>query len=111
MSEPAKHVIQGQAAGTKISIEVTGPTVLKALHLLNTTAAVAYFQIFFRTSGDVTVGTTVPHLSLGLAASAQLTLPIPERGIRMGGNGLTVAGTTTREGSTGAAIDYNLIWG
>jgi hypothetical protein len=108
--ETAKHCKEGQANGTKVEIDNTGPATLKMLYVLNETAAVAYFQVYFRKADDVTVGTTVPHLSFGLPASAAFSLPIPPNGIRVGGNGLTVASTTTRENSTGANTAYNVAW-
>lgn len=104
----AKHVAMGQADGTKDEISQAA-AVLKACVLLNTTAAVAYFQIFNRKAADVTPGTTVPKWSIGLPASAGISLPLGV-GVYMGGDGLTVIGTTTQGGSTGAAIDYNLAW-
>ena len=110
MSEPAKHTVEGQAAGTKVELDAQGPVTLKMVYCLNTVAAVSYFQVFFRKAADVTVGSTVPDLSFGIPASAAFSMPIPSNGIRRGGNGLTVAGTTTREGSTGAAVDFNIAW-
>ena len=80
------------------------------ISLLNETAAVAYLQIFMRASGSVTVGTTAPNLSLGLPASGGLTLSFPN-GLIVGGDGLTVAGTTTRNGSSGANISTNIVYG
>lgn len=108
--EPAKHVKQGSADGTKVELDNTGPPTLKMVYVLNTVAAVTYFQIFFKPAASVTVGTTVPDLSFGIPASAAFSLPIPPNGIRCGGNGITVASTTTREGSTGAATAYNIAW-
>jgi hypothetical protein len=114
MGSSVKHNFSGQVAGTKVEV-VNGGTgnnvvtvTLRYLIMLNTTAAVAYLQVFANDSDDVTVGTTVPDLSIGLPASAGLVFPVPESGIWMGGKGLTLAGTTTRTGATGAAIDVNL---
>jgi hypothetical protein len=75
--------------------------------ILNTTAAIAYMQVFNLASASVTVGTTVPDY----------VVPIPANGTTGAGNnilgeiglahsvGCTVACTTTRGGSTGAACD------
>ena len=109
METAAKHVKSGQAAGTVIAISDTS-NLLKFLALLNTTAAVAYLQIFNLPAASVTLGTTVPKLSIGLPASAAMSLPIA-LGLKLDGQGISIAGTTTRTGSTGAAIDYNLGWG
>lgn len=104
----AKHATHGTADGTEDEISVQS-VVLKTCVLLNTTAAVAYFQVFNKKAADVTPGTTVPKWSIGLPASAGLSLPLGD-GVDMGGDGLTVIGTTTIGGSTGAAIVYNLAW-
>jgi hypothetical protein len=104
----AKHFASGQIAGTKAQLSEQ-PVVLKSLVLLNTTAAVAYLQIFNMTSDAVTVGTTTPTLSIGIPANGAIVVPCDD-GIVLGNTGLTIAGTTTRTGSTGAAIDYTVAW-
>ena len=98
-----------QVGGTKAEVHGKAATIY-GIALLNETAAVAYLQLFKRASADVTVGTTAPDLSLGLPANGGLTLSFP-RGFILGGEGLTVAGTTTRAGSTGANISVNIIYG
>lgn len=111
MDSRIPHSYSGQVAGTVVNLDSTGPQHLRLCVLLNTTAAVAYLQIFNIAAGSVTLGTTVPWLSIGLPASAAMVLPLPEGGILAKGSGLSVAGTTTRTGSTGAAIDVNIGWG
>jgi hypothetical protein len=106
-----KQTATGQAAGTVIGLSVNGPQALRLLVLLNTTAAVAYFQVFNLPAASVVLGTTAPWMSFGLPADAGMVLPIPECGIECKGTGLSVAGTTLRAGSVGAAIDYNIGWG
>lgn len=98
-----------QVGGTKASVHDKASTIY-GIALLNETAAVAYLQLFKRASASVTVGTNAPDLALGLPASGGLTLSFPQ-GLIMGGDGLTIAGTTTRTGSTGANISVNLIYG
>jgi len=114
MPSPVKHIKTLAATAPVTQIDEGGATgafrqvTLRFLVMINTTAAVAYFQIFAKPSADVTLGTTVPDLSIGLPASSAMVFPVPESGIFMGGKGLTVAGTTTRLGLTAAIIDANL---
>lgn len=106
-----KHIYSGQVAGTVQQLSGSAPDAIRLLVLLNTTAAVAYLQIFNLPGASVTLGVTAPWMSLGLPANAGMVLPIPEIGIRCLGSGLSIAGTTQRAGSTGAAIDVNIAWG
>jgi len=110
MSSTIKQLFTGQVAGTVIALDNNGPTTLRWLTFLNTTAAVAYLQIFNIAAASVTLGTTAPTLSIGVPASAALVLAIPEAGQHMRGSGLSCAGTTTRAGLTGAALDLNIGW-
>jgi hypothetical protein len=77
------------------------PATLYGWQIHNTTAAVMYVQIFNKLTAAVTVGTTVPDMAFGLAASGVLnsTLPI---GIDLS-IGLVVAATTTAGGLTAPA--------
>lgn len=102
-------MFSAQVGGTKASVHDNG-SALYGISLLNETAAVAYLQVFKRVASAVTVGTTTPDLALGLPANGGLTLSFPH-GFIVGGDGLTVAGTTTRTGSTGANISVNLVYG
>lgn len=99
-------IYSGSASGTKAELSKNAET-MRAINLINGTAAVAYFQIFNLPAASVTVGTTAPLASIGLPASAGLTLSFGEGQI-LGGSGLTVASTTTRAGSTTAAVDYTI---
>lgn len=94
-------------AGTVVAVKAT-QGVLRFMKLVNTTGAAAYLQIFFKPAASVTLGTTVPDWTVRLAASE--SLPIPDLagvGLMNGpviGTGLSIAGTTTPTGLTGAAI-------
>jgi hypothetical protein len=102
------------AAGVNASktLVKAGTVKLGGYHLLNTTAAVAYLQIFdAAAAADVTLGSTTPTLSLGLIASGGAVLaPSGWKGIQFT-KGIVVAGTTTVNGNTGAAIDCNFFIG
>ena len=96
-------------AGTKVEVK-SSQGVLFAASLLNTTAAVAYLQIFLKAAASVTVGSTTPDYVIGLAAdgTAQVTFPVPLG--TSAGTGITLAGTTAAGGSTGAAICVSLAY-
>lgn len=75
--------------------------------IINTTAAVAYIQVFdVAAVGDVTLGTTTPRFVIPLAANGvyhfAMKKPIPFS------TGIVVFSTTTTTGSTGAAS--NAVW-
>jgi hypothetical protein len=58
------------ALGATATLVSSKRCILQTYHILNTTAAVAYVQLFDALSvADVTPGTTVPALSLGIPAS------------------------------------------
>jgi hypothetical protein len=82
---------------------------LGAYHCLNPNASAAYVQIF-DTAGAVTLGSTVPVLSLGLPASDGGNLEWT-MGIHFA-NGIKVAATTTATGSTapGTNVDCNFAY-
>lgn len=90
------------AVTTVVQVKATAGQVY-SIHTLNTTAAVAYLQLFCKPSASVTLGTTAPDAAIGLAASgiADVTLPV---GACNAGTGLSVAGTTTATGAVGAAL-------
>lgn len=91
---------------TAVAFEVTsGSANVQFMVLYNTTGSVAYLQIFALPSSGVTVGTTTPDYVVPVAASSHLTVPIPNNGWFLGGTGFTIASTTTRGGSTNAAMD------
>lgn len=94
-------------AGTVVQVKA-GVGFIYALKLLNKTAAVAYLQIFDLLAASVTIGTTPPKWTIPLAANESTTIPLPfpiELGrLNDGIAGVSVAGTTTPTGSTGAAI-------
>lgn len=77
--------------------------------LVNTTAAIAYLQIFTQLYSGVTVGTTVPTYVIPVAANGSVILGMGgsnnSAGWRLGGQSCSVAATTTRGGAVSAPID------
>lgn len=94
----------GSPTGTLIKVKAKGPGHVYSIDALNTTGAVAYLQILDADPG--TLGTTVPLVSIGIAANGKANLRFI-KGIYCA-TGIAVAGTTTRTGSTGAQIDVNI---
>lgn len=90
-------------AGTKVEVKSSQGQIY-AVNLVNTTAAAAYLQVFFLPASGVTVGTTTPDFCIRLLASATMQLTFPTGLGKSTGTGITLAGTTTATGSTGAAI-------
>ena len=72
------------------------------------TAAIAYVQVFNVASGSVTLGTTAPTFVLGLPANGGATFN-NDIGIVMG-TAITIAATTTNNGSTTAACQVALFY-
>lgn len=70
----------------------------------NASNAVAYVQLF-DVAGSVTLGTTVPRLSLGIPTAGQLTAQVNVQFL----NALKAAATTTPTGSSApsASVDCN----
>ena len=99
----------GQVAGTVTDVEVGGNCRFVHIDIGNTTAAVAYLQVFNLPAASVTLGTTAPLLSYRLEASTSKVVA-PALPVILGGSGFSVAGTTTRTGSTGAALDINILY-
>lgn len=83
--------------------------VLYGLKLVNTTAAVAYLQIFSLPSAGVTLGTTPPAWVIRLAANESANVPMPTPA-NLGGTGISIAGTTGAANSTGAAISVSALF-
>lgn len=90
-------------AATVAQVKASGPAMIHALKIRNTTAAPAYLQVFAKPSGAVNLGTTVPDFFVPLAASESVTIPLTTP-IRLDGSGLSLAGTTAAGGNTGAQL-------
>src|SRR3972149_3110184 len=95
-------VYSDTVGGTKVEVSDNPNVLIYAFHLLNTTAAAAYLQVFDADSDNVTVGTTVADYVFGLSANGMATIMLPKP--KRHSVGFTVAGTTTATGNTGANI-------
>jgi hypothetical protein len=93
-------------SAAKTSVK-TSPGQIYGYQFLNTTAAIAYVQVFDASAASVTVGSTVPDIVIPLPGNgttgAGATLVI-SNGLAFS-TAITIACTTTRGGSVGAAVD------
>lgn len=100
-------IVTGSVGATATAIKASAGQ-LYGYHILNTTAAVAYVQLFNVAAGSVTLGTTVPVMSIGIPASGGVTVNF-DKGIAFS-TAISFACTTTRTGSTGATCDVNFFY-
>lgn len=98
----------GQVSGTVVQVS-NQSTYVGQLVLGNTTAAVAYLQVFWAPSGSVTLGTTAPDLVFLIPASSGAVIPFGKEGLKTRGTAWSIACTTTRSGSTGAAVEVAIL--
>lgn len=109
----AQPFFSDAVAGTVVAVK-SGYGQLVYLNLTNTTAAVAYLQIFDLASGSVTLGTTPAKWTVRLAANQSLSVPmlLPLDLGKLNGStaGISMAGTTTATGNTGAAISVSAMF-
>ncbi len=103
---PCLKFTAGGVTGSAVPVK-TGSAIMCGYQILNTSGAVCYMQVF-DSGGAVSVGATVPALSLGFPAGSAANIAATQPGIKFT-SGLQIAGTTTRAGSTGCTLDVN-IW-
>lgn len=105
-------------AAVTTAVQVSAvPVDIGAYQILNTTAAIAYIQVFYRLAADVTLGTTTPNFVIPLPALGGATLNFSGSGWRtrestvsgVASPGLTIAATTTPSNSTTASC-YVSLW-
>ena len=90
-------------SGTAVAVK-TGRSRVYGWQVLNNTAAIAYVQVFNKALADVTLGTTAPDYVIPLAANGESNVSFGGIGIDHD-TGITIAATTGRANSTGAACD------
>lgn len=88
---------------TAVAIKASKSGVLGTIYCYNSNATAAFVQVFdVATASGVTVGTTAPVLSLGLAPASAGSVPIGTLGVHFA-NGIQIAATTTATGGTALA--------
>jgi len=102
------QVYNAAVSGTKLEVTDNPNVLVYSFHILNTTAAAAFLQVFDKDADNVTVGTTVADYVIAVAASGtrEITYCKPIRHTV----GLTVTSTTTRGGSTGASQEVTITY-
>ena len=109
MDSAIVETYEGAVSGeVQVFATLSGSKFIRYIYLKNTTAAIAYLQVFWLPGASVTLGSTVPPQQFGLAPSESKMLVFPGKGLKIQGSGLTLGGTTLRSGSTGAQIDVNI---
>lgn len=106
----ARRKYSASVNATKAEVDANSPVRIFGMVLLNNVAAIGYLQMFFHPASGITVGTTAPDMVIALPASGGAALSFPD-GWYLTGDGLTLAGTTTRTGAVNNAIDVSLIMG
>lgn len=97
MTRHSSKLFSAPVSGTKVEVSATR-VALNGYHIVNLTAALCYIQIFNALAANVTVGTTVPYVSIPLPASGGATL-------YLGGwnfSALTIACTTDHNNAASA---------
>ena len=99
-------VYGGTVSNTKVEVTDNVDVLLYGFHIQNTTAAVAYLQVFDKDADDVTVGTTVPDYVIGVAANNQCDIVFQKP--KRHSTGFTIASCTSRTNNTGAAQEVTI---
>ncbi len=102
---------QGALVGTVTAVKSSAAGTLGGFQFTNPAGTTCYVQIFdVATAGAVTLGTTVPTISIAMLTGSVVNLPPAAPGAAFA-NGIQIASTTTRTGNTpcGTGTDVN-IW-
>lgn len=90
-------ILRDTAVTAKVEVK-TGWTLVKFLHIYNPNPDDAYFQIYDEDSDDVTVGTTVPELSIWVPANG--SYDSDSEWTKILHKGFTIAATTAVDNGT-----------
>ncbi len=99
------------SVGAKATAIKSAPTGLNGWYLFNSNSTTVYLQIFdAKSETEVSLGTTVPTLSLGIPAGSAANVLVDC--IRDFLKGIVIACTTTRQGNVAPAtsLDFNLFF-
>jgi hypothetical protein len=94
---------------TVVNIEIVGNCRYALMDVGNGNAAASYIQVFNRPAASVTLGTTAPLHSYYIPANGGRVIAFGNV-LDFGGDGFSIAATTTRAGSTApvATVDVNV---
>ena len=108
-----RHKVKAYSAAltnTVVDIEIVGNCRFSLLDMGNNNAVASYVQMFNRPASTIVLGTTPPFLSFFVPISGGRVVALGT--IQdLGGDGFSLAATTTRAGSTSpvSAVDVNII--
>jgi len=88
-----------------------GPSNLKSITVVNSSAAAAFVQFFDLAPGSVTLGTTVPILEVEVASGGTVGIAYPGDSALLFGVAISVASTTLDGGSVGSAAGVSVTLG
>jgi len=103
-----KHLKSLQVGSTVTDIDATNAHDIANAVLVNTTAAIAYLQVFWLAAASVTLGTTAPDVVIPLPASGGVSIPFEGEGWHTASK-FSVAGTTGRTNNVQALVDV-VLW-
>lgn len=113
LSSNAVNAVKVFSAAVTTVVDVTTDTkvLVYSISTFNTTAAIAYLQVFDAQSGSVTLGTTAPTYVFGmpLAAGGGLSFIMLPKPI-LHTSGFCIAATTTRTGNTTASTNVTITY-
>lgn len=97
------------AVTTDVTVSTEAANII-LLRVVNTTAATAYLQMFNAVATAVTLGTNAPTHVIRLGANESITIKFTDDlPMNLGGTGLSIAGTTTENGNTTAALSVEML--
>lgn len=107
-----RHKVKAYSAtitNTVVNVEIVGNCRFSLMDMGNNNAAASYVQIFNRPAADVALGTTPPLHSYFVPANGGRVIAFGTIH-DFGGDGFSIAATTTRSGSTApaATVDVNV---
>lgn len=113
MVDDCNTYYKGDLTNTKVDAITPGTGVrgvrLVSISFVNPNAAISYIQFFDATAANVTLGTTAPYFTIGVAANSTMQGLIAGR--RFATN-VCIAATTTATGSSApaSAVQVTLDW-
>ena len=102
------HLISLSVSNTVLDVS-NFPTYIATIEAANPSVAVSYLQIFWKASGSVTLGTTVPDVVIPLLGTGGAVIPFQGEGWKTRGTAWSIAATTTRTGSTAGVSPVDLV--
>jgi hypothetical protein len=112
MSHQKSKAFTAAVTNTVVNVEIVGHCRFMLMDVGNENATFQYVQIFNRPAASITLGTTAPMMSFFIPASGGRVIALGAS-CDFGGDGFSIAGTTTRAGNTapGVALPVNIALG